>query len=229
VRVFIHDPSPGAETSSDTVSSDVREDESFRFSPLHDGSYELAGFGLGTARSKSPEYMNYYILSAHQGDRDVLEQNLISSPNGAPVELILSPFGGIVRGRVVDGTQRPVAQAVVALRPQGRLAARPDRSHTYRTERTDQNGVFEFRGMIPGEYTAFAWRPEDFPRDDRLATADPTDRYMSSFQSEIEDGAFRDPEFMRPYEASGLSLRAEKGTQVSVDLQVIDRAPSARN
>jgi hypothetical protein len=62
----------------------------------------------------------------------------------------------MLRGKVVDSVGKPVNSSEIALVPQGPLAARTDVSSTYRTTQTDQNGIFEFRGLVPGDYRAYA-------------------------------------------------------------------------
>jgi hypothetical protein len=151
-----------------------------------------------------------------------LRNNHQVSRDGAKVELILSPQGGIVRGRVLDGQGQAVANAVVAMRPEPPASDRIDRSHTYRTERTDQNGVFEVRGTVPGDYRLFAWYLGDVRKQASFSSNDPIGRHSSAFESVIVEGAFRSREFMRPFESFGKSVRVGKGDSVTVEVRIID-------
>jgi hypothetical protein len=60
--------------------------------------------------------------------------------------------------------------AYVVLVPDAKHRERPD---LYRTERTDQHGVFKIKQVAPGDYALYSW-------------------------NEVEAG--EDPDFMRPFE-----------------------------
>jgi protocatechuate 3,4-dioxygenase beta subunit len=64
----------------------------------------------------------------------------------------------VVRGRVSQG-QEPAEQVVVVLIPR-ELERRRNPRHTIMTQ-TDESGRFEIKGVIPGDYFAFAVPPSD--------------------------------------------------------------------
>jgi hypothetical protein len=65
-----------------------------------------------------------------------------------------------------------------------------EEAYLYREVRAGSDGDFAFEGLTPGDYTLYAWR-------------------------ELDGGAYRNEEFMRPYRALGLPVRieAEAGEQ----------------
>ena len=72
----------------------------------------------------------------------------------------------------------------------------PERSDLYKVASADQYGRFSFRGIAPGDYRVFAW--EDAP-----------------------SGAYRDPEFVRRYEAWGEQIHVEQSDQVQVQPRLV--------
>ncbi len=59
-----------------------------------------------------------------------------------------------------------------------------------------QNGQFSVRGIAPGDYKLFAWEA-------------------------IEEGAYQDPEFLRPYEERGKPIHVDEGSRLNSQLQLI--------
>jgi len=138
---------------------------------------------------------NLYLKAAHLGTTDVLEEGF-SLGGGAPpgsLELILSPNGARVEGTVLNADNQPLSGATVVLIPEPR---RRDQSRLYEAASTDQYGHFQLRGIAPGEYKLFAWE-------------------------EIERGAYRDPDFLRPHEKRGEVVRLAEGETKSLSLTVI--------
>lgn len=92
----------------------------------------------------------------------MLDTELVEVLPGERLELeaAISDKAGIVEGRVLDGSDGPVAQATVTLRAadptsQRRLAARL-------AARTNTSGAFGIRGVPPGRYlAAVSWEGED--------------------------------------------------------------------
>src|SRR5205823_5483305 len=92
-----------------------------------------------------------YVVSARQGDRDILSGDALSSlisDDGPPIEVLVNSQGGVIQGKVTDRRGRIVHNAIVALIPEGSLKQRADKADTYRSTETDQNGEYEFRGVI---------------------------------------------------------------------------------
>jgi len=190
-------------------------DGTFMVFAMPEGIHRFAGFG----NSGVPDY---YLVKATQGNRDVLTSGVVISETTVPIEFVFSPLGGVIQGTVRDKDNHPVHDAVIALIPESPVSARTDRADTYRTERTDQNGVFEIRGLVPGSYRVYAWYESDVKLPHPFQTgSDPTLRYDPTFQSAVEDGAFMDPVFMKPFDGWGKSVSVDKGGPANIDLKII--------
>jgi hypothetical protein len=88
------------------------------------------------------------------------------------------------------------ADAVIVAVPEARFRGRPDH---YRKAVADQRGHFTLHGLVPGEYTIFAWE-------------------------HIDGEAYLDPEFLRAYEGQGKALHLNAGDQVTLQLKAISIA-----
>jgi hypothetical protein len=134
------------------------------------------------------------LKAARLGGVDVLEEGLhLTGPPENPLELVLSAATGQVQGVVLDEERKPVTGTRVVLVPEPR---RRKRTELFKETLTDQYGRFTLRGAPPGEYKLFAWEELDF-------------------------GGYQDPEFLKPYEEQGETVRIDEGSQLSVELKVI--------
>jgi hypothetical protein len=115
---------------------------------------------------------------------------------GAPEDLkvTISANGGVADGSVQNAKDEPVADALVTLIPNN-TKSRSVQS-IYKTAYSDQNGHFTIRGVRPGEYKIYAWE-------------------------DIEDGAYQDPDFVKPHESAGESLSIKEGAHETVQLKLI--------
>jgi hypothetical protein len=159
-----------------------------------DGSFVLENVGDETYRvtvTRLPP--DYYLKAARMEGDDVLEEGLtIAGPPRSTLELVVSPNGGRIEGAVLkDG--KPFSGATVTLVPDEK---RRRRRELFKTAATDQYGRFTLRGISPGEYTLYAWE-------------------------EIEQGAYEDPEFLRPYEKKGKDVRVDEASKTALELTLI--------
>ena len=72
-----------------------------------------------------------------------------------------------------------------------------------KTADTDQNGHFVIRGVTPGEYKVFAWE-------------------------DIEEGAYEDPDFMKPHESDGQTVSIKERGHETVELKAIPPESAAK-
>ena len=115
--------------------------------------------------------------------------------------MILSRNVGQVAGVVQNpDTQQPAPFSVVVLVPQEKQ--RRDHDWYYMTVTADRFGTFTLKSVPPGEYKLYAW-------------------------DEIENGAYMDPEFMKPLVSKGESVSVKEGSQLSEQLTLISAAPAA--
>jgi protocatechuate 3,4-dioxygenase beta subunit len=114
-----------------------------------------------------------YVKAADYGGIDVLEQGFTPRPgSNATLEITLSAHGAQIEGTVTDDNGLPVVGVWVVLVPD---AKHRDRHDLYRTERTDQHGAFKISQIAPGDYSLYSW-------------------------DEVEDGAWEDPDFIKPFD-----------------------------
>ena len=66
----------------------------------------------------------------------------------------------------------------------------------FKTAPIDATGHFSLAGIAPGEYKLFAWE-------------------------HAEDGAYQDPEFLKPYENQGQAVTIREGSRETAQLKVI--------
>jgi hypothetical protein len=138
----------------------------------------------------------FYVKAIRSGDADVLASGLdLTNGPGADLEIILSPKAGQVSGVVQNPkTQQPAPGATVVLIPQEK--ERRDQQSYYKTTTTDQTGSFTIKSLVPGTYKAFAWE-------------------------DIENGAYMDPDFVKPVENSAESVSIVESGQLSLQLNLI--------
>ena len=127
-----------------------------------------------------------YVKSAKLGGVDVLNTGFrFAGEPDKVLEIVLARNAGSLAGRVEDERKQPAAGVFVILVPD-LSTARLYRTDMYKTTSTDAEGRFEVKGLPPGDYKIFAL--EGFEKD-----------------------AWLDPEFFKPYEERGLSIKVGEG------------------
>jgi hypothetical protein len=165
----------------------VDRDGSFTWNRLSDGAIRIHVGGLGE---------NGYVKAADYGGVNVLEQGFMPrAGSNATLELTLSAQGAQLEGTATDENGLPAVGVWVVLVPD---AKHRDRHDLYRTERTDQHGVFKIKQVAPGDYALYSW-------------------------DEVEDGAWEDPDFMKPFEEKkqGEKLSVQERDDKSFNITVI--------
>ena len=144
---------------------------------------------------------SYYLKSVRMNDQDVTDTGLDFTQYAAAGELtvVLSPNAGIVEGSVRNAKDEAVSGAKVTLIPDLKHRS----STRYKIIDTDQNGHFVIKGVVPGDYKIYAWE-------------------------DIEEGAYEDPDFMKPYESEGQTVSIKERGHETVKLKAIP-AESAAN
>jgi hypothetical protein len=135
------------------------------------------------------------VKSATLGGVDVLNSGLrFAGEPDKVLEIVLARNAGSLAGRVEDEQKRPVAGVFVVLTShiQG---ARLYRTDMQKTVSTDAAGQFEVKNLPPGDYKVFAL--EGFEKD-----------------------SWVDPDFFKPYEDRGLSVKVGEGKLFTIDSPV---------
>ena len=138
----------------------------------------------------------FYIKSMRSEQIDVLTSGLNLTNGGAPnVEVVISPNAASFSGTVQDPrTGNPSPGASVVLIPLEK--ERRDQQLFYKTAISDSNGAFSFKGLMPGEYKAYAWE-------------------------DLEAGAYMDPDFMKPVESAGEAVPLHENDMKTAQLKLI--------
>lgn len=143
----------------------------------------------------------FFLKSVKLGERNVETGFTASGP--ATLDLLVSTKGGTVDGAAVDAAVEkaaekdgdkvhPVANATVVAVPEEKYRKLPDR---FEIGSTDQHGHFTILGLAPGSYTLYAWQ-------------------------DLEDGVYRDPDFLKSQEANGTAVKVEEGSHQQIELKV---------
>lgn len=168
---------------------------SFDASVNRDGSFEIQRVPAGTYRvlawtSGSNFARDTFLQSIHLGGSDITNSGLKVNGGNYSLEIVMGAQGSAIEGAVLDAKDRPVAGATVVAIPD---AARRGRTELYQTERADQQGKFQLHGLAPGEYELIA--------------------------VEYLDEDYRDPEFLKQYQNSSLTIQLEKGERKTTTLK----------
>jgi hypothetical protein len=132
------------------------------------------------------------LASLRQGDRDLFRDTLQVGAQNIEIAVGLRDESTRIHGVVQKVTGEPAPGAIVALLPDDR-----SRSADYFSMTTDQDGRFEFRCAASGTFHLFAWNG-------------------------LPGFAYRNAEFMRPFEAHGVPVAVETNSAVAVDVPLLD-------
>ena len=160
-----------------------------------DGSFVLRSVVPGTWDiGVNPIPPGGYIKSMRLGDQDVLTEDMIIGPRtAAPLRIVVSTRGGVLEGSVKRSSGEDAARAIVLLAPAGTYS---NVLSFYSTAVADEGGRFKLRGLTPGGYKLYAFEA-------------------------MEDGAWQNPEFLKPYESLGEKVEIAEGANASKEMQLI--------
>jgi hypothetical protein len=133
-----------------------------------------------------PALQGFYVKSAKLGGVEVLNTGFrFAGEPDKVLEIVLGKDAGSLAGRVEDERKQPMGGVFVTLLPD-MGTARLYRTDMYKTTSTDVEGRFEVKGLPPGDYKVFA---------------------LAGFEKD----AWLDPDFFKPYEDRGLSIKVGEG------------------
>jgi hypothetical protein len=142
-----------------------------------------------------------YLKAVRYGTSDGLEDGFtVIRGTQASLEVTISSHGARIQGTITDADKVPAAGLWVVLVPD---EAHRGQSRLYKQTTTDQFGHFDLHGIAPGDYKLFSWE-------------------------EVEDGAWEDPDFLKPFEEKGEKVSLEEGDVKTVDIVAIKtKSPQA--
>jgi protocatechuate 3,4-dioxygenase beta subunit len=164
----------------------VDTEGNFEIKDVPGGTYQVA------VASKSEVYRDYYTKSILESGREVVDTGFAVT-GGAVLEIVVSAKGCAIEGTVVDKDGRPVTDAEVVAVPASGQRMRPD---AYQSEKSNPQGQFTLRGMIPGKYVVLA------------------------LENAHDD--LRSPEFFAKYGPAGEQVELGEGEKKSVGLKVVE-------
>jgi hypothetical protein len=90
------------------------------------------------------------------GERDMSDGDIVVSPAGGTLSILLASADGTVSGTVLDADDKPAASVTALIAPKGR----PGRQDLLRFALTDGAGNFRITNVPPGDYIAVATEEE---------------------------------------------------------------------
>jgi protocatechuate 3,4-dioxygenase beta subunit len=189
LRLYLQptDDNPEALNAASRIGDDlfhVRADGSFEWKNIPAGSYYVE-----EASGKA----GWIISSVLLDGRDISDSELSVNGGHLTLTVTLSAEGASVEGTVTNDKDQPVAGAVVVAVPAPRFRKRQSR---YQRTVTDQRGQFRMRGLVPGDYSLFAWEG-------------------------LEGNDYLDPDFLKLYGSRGVSVRLEKSQARAISLRLL--------
>jgi hypothetical protein len=177
------------ETLGSSFFGNMEDDEKFAIANLIPGKYRLPS----TSSIRSLQRGNAYLEDLRQDGRSIYADGIVTiGDSRSDMELVVNLNGGAIHG-AVDVPEYEPGNISVVLVPNGPLRKN---SALHKFTFMGKDGLFEFKGVAPGNYKVFAF--EVFP------------------------GAQGSPEFIAPYEQQGTAVTARAGTRVEAPrLQII--------
>lgn len=162
-----------------------------------DGSFLWTEIPDGTARvTVTGLGQNAYVKAVDYDGVNVLDQGFTPhAGSNAAIEITLSSRSSHLQGAVVDADGLPAVGVWVVLVPD----TRRDRHDLYKSVHTDQHGQFKVDSITPGDYLLLSW-------------------------DEVEDGAWEDPDFLKPFEQKAEKVSVQEGDTKTENLISIKTA-----
>jgi protocatechuate 3,4-dioxygenase beta subunit len=188
VNVAINSAASGPPPKSGTRTGD---DGKYRLEGIPTGHYAIYGlYGL-------PEGL--YFTGVKHGQNDALKDGfVVSEGDDNTLKAFAEAGAGLLRGTVMDGSMTAVQDISVVMVPDSPSLAQ--KLSGVLSQRTDQKGEFEIRGIPPRSYRVYAWL-HAAPRS-----------HLS-------------PKFMEPFLGKGTAIQIRKGDSVTTSLKVLDEKP----
>ena len=137
----------------------------------------------------------YYIRTVRLGDQPAADNVVdLTAGGGGTLHVTIAEGAVQVAGTVTNDKQEPYVGATVVLLPE-KEELRGVWEYV-KTATTNQNGSYSIKNIDPGEYRLFAWE-------------------------DIENGAWADPDVIKPIESKGKKLTLRPSSSETVELRAI--------
>jgi len=135
-----------------------------------------------------------YIKEVKYGDSTLPDTELrVGKASSGNLEITVSSRGARVEGAVLTEDSLPAAGVWVVAVPE---ESKRRFERLFKSDRTDQNGAFGLHGLAPGKYKLFSW-------------------------ADIEEGAWEDPDFLKPFEDKGETVEVQDGGTETLQLKLV--------
>jgi hypothetical protein len=135
----------------------------------------------------------YYLKSVRLSGRELPDNVLDLSFTGAQLDVVLANDSGSITGTVQRANGDVVQNARVTVIP-----ASSNRRDLFKSANSGSDGTFTISNVPPGSYKVFAWE-------------------------EVEQNAWQDPDFRRPFETLGTSATIRDSAGPTLTLRVIGK------
>ena len=135
-----------------------------------------------------------YVKQVRYGDNTLPDTQIrVGKGSTGSLEITVSSRGARAEGMVLTEDNLPAVGVWVVAVPD---ESKRQFARLYKAERTDQNGAFSLHGLVPGKYKLFSW-------------------------SSVEEGAWEDEDFLKPFEEKGETVEVQEGDRKSLELKLI--------
>jgi hypothetical protein len=135
----------------------------------------------------------YYLKTVKVGGQPVVN-NVLDLSYAVALDVVLANDSGSVTGKVEKSSGEPVASARVTVVP----ADNSPRRDLYKSATSGADGTYTISNLPPGSYRVFAFE-------------------------EVEQNAWMDVDFRRPFDSQGANLEIKETNAPTVNLRVIGR------
>lgn len=181
-------PGDAVRLNSQPPRANVGKDGSFKLSNVAPGVWDI---------SAGPVPPGGYMKSMRLGDRDVLTEDMMISPDtDAKLKIVIGTLGASLEGDL-DQPEDRKGRAWVVVAPDGKYR----NVQSFRASMmTDEKGHFAFKGLTPGTYRLYA--------------------FAQSSRSLMQD-----PEALKPFLERGVAVELKEGQNAPAKLKTIENDP----
>lgn len=152
-----------------------------------DGSFTIPAITAGRFRVQVEGLdPDLYVSDVRQGARSIYDTGFeVGADPPQPIDIIVSSGAATVEGLVRDSAGKPLANAAIAVVPEG---SRRQNRALYSTATSDTQGRFTFTGVSPGNYKVFAWEsvtPGAYFNERFLASSEDRGRFVNVTESSV--------------------------------------------
>jgi hypothetical protein len=184
--------SPTDEESGVVKHAEVKPDGSLLYLHVNEGDYRPM------IRSTN---VDCHVKSARVGSTPMVDGKIsVHSGGDNSLEIVASCLAPHVEGQVLTGDSLPAVGVFVVLVPEPRFR---EQSSKFASAKTDQNGHFLLKGILPGDYKLFSW-------------------------DSVEEDDWYDADFLKPFEEKGVPIHLDESDRKNIGLNLIETSSNSQ-